>query len=242
MLTLLNAMDANEEFPDPENALTEPDGLLAVGGCLSPQRLINAYRNGIFPWFNLGDPILWWCPDPRLVLFPSEIRISRSLRKTLRNKEYTITFDQAFDKVIQDCAAPRREAPGTWITEHMIRAYLHLHTLGYAHSVEAWYQDQLAGGLYGVAIGRAFFGESMFYRRSNASKAAFAVLAEKLTLWNYAMIDCQVKTEHLASFGARQIPRKQFVELTNRYCQGTVAADAWSNEDSGQDRSPEIKD
>jgi leucyl/phenylalanyl-tRNA---protein transferase len=233
MLTLLNAMDANEDFPDPENALTEPDGLLAVGGCLSPQRLINAYRKGIFPWFNEGDPILWWCPDPRLVLFPSEIRISHSLRKTLRRKEYRITFDQAFYEVIQACAAPRREAPGTWITEHMIRAYLQMHTIGLAHSVEAWHEGKLAGGLYGVAIGRAFFGESMFYRRSNASKAAFAVLTKNLCRWNYAMIDCQVKTDHLASFGAQQIPRRQFVDSVNRFCREAAAADAWTNDGSG---------
>ena len=229
MLTLLNAMDANEEFPDPETALAEPDGLLAVGGCLSPKRLVNAYRKGIFPWFNQGDPILWWCPDPRLVLFPSEIRISRSLRKTLRRKEYAITFDRAFSEVIRACAAPRNEAPGTWITEHMIRAYLRLYELGFAHSVEAWHENQLVGGLYGVAIGRVFFGESMFYRRTNASKAAFAVLAEKLVLWNYRLVDCQVRTEHLTSFGARQIPRRQFVEFLDRYCNKAVEEAAWTN-------------
>jgi leucyl/phenylalanyl-tRNA--protein transferase len=235
MLTLLNPKDANQEFPDPENALSEPDGLLAVGGCLSPKRLINAYRKGIFPWFNQGDPILWWCPDPRLVLIPSEIRVSRSLRKTLRKKEYRITFDQAFYEVIKACAAPRREAPGTWITGPMIRAYLQLHKLGVAHSVEAWHRDRLAGGLYGVAIGRAFFGESMFYRKSNASKAAFAVLAEKLAQWNYAIIDCQVRTEHLASFGARQMPRERFVESIARYCDETVTSNAWTNESSMDD-------
>ncbi|MCI0668021.1 MAG: leucyl/phenylalanyl-tRNA--protein transferase [Methylococcaceae bacterium] len=235
MLTLLNAKNANQEFPDPESALIEPDGLLAVGGCLSPRRLINAYRKGIFPWFNHGDPILWWCPDPRLVLTPSEIRISRSLRKILRKKEYAVTFDQAFHEVIKACAAPRSETPGTWITEPMIRAYLQLHKLGFAHSAEAWYRNRLAGGLYGVAIGRAFFGESMFYRRSNASKAAFAVLAGKLARWNYAIIDCQVRTEHLASFGGREIPRKQFVESIAGYCEESVAVDAWTSESSDQD-------
>ncbi len=230
MLTLLNAMDANEEFPDPENALHEPEGLLAIGGCLSPQRLINAYRKGIFPWFNPGDPILWWCPNPRLVLFPADIRISRSLRKTMHKQEYAITFDLAFSEVIRACAAPRKECADTWITEQMIRAYLQLHSLGYAHSVEAWQAGQLAGGLYGVAIGRAFFGESMFYRRSNASKAAFAVLTEKLIRWNYAIVDCQVQTEHLISFGARKIPRRRFVDSISRYCDEAVAADAWQNE------------
>lgn len=232
MLTLLNSIDANEPFPDPENALTEPDGLLALGGCLSPSRIINAYRKGIFPWFNQGDPILWWSPDPRLVLNPAAIRLSRSLRKTVRKKEYRITFDQAFDDIIHACAAPRKEAPGTWITDSMITAYSKLHALGYVHSVEAWYQDRLVGGLYGIAIGRAFFGESMFYRRSNASKVAFAVLAEKLSLWNYALIDCQVQTEHLTSFGAKQISRGDFVDRITRYCNETVAADAWGSEHS----------
>lgn len=230
MLTLLNASDANEEFPDPESALDDPEGLLAVGGCLSPQRLINAYRKGIFPWFNPGDPILWWCPDPRLVLFPSEIRISRSLKKTMRKKEYTITFDRAFYAVIRACAEPRRDVAGTWITEQMMRAYLRLHALGYAHSVEAWYENQLAGGLYGVAIGRVFFGESMFYRRSNASKAALAELTEKLGHWNYALIDCQVKTEHLASLGARQIPRSEFVEAIARFCEESVGSACWQKD------------
>ncbi len=227
-------MDANEKFPDPENALTEPDGLLAVGGCLSPQRLINAYKKGIFPWFNHGDPILWWSPDPRLVLLPPDIRISHSLRKVLRKEEYRITFDRAFYKVIKACAAPRRESSGTWISEHMIRDYMQLHTLGIAHSVEAWRSDHLAGGLYGVAIGRAFFGESMFYRRDNASKAAFAVLAEKLAVWNYGLIDCQVRTEHLLSFGARPIPRQRFVESIGRFCNEIVAVDAWTNEHHAQ--------
>ena len=229
MLTLLNAMYSDEEFPDPENALSEPDGLLAVGGCLSPRRLLNAYRKGIFPWFNPGDPILWWCPDPRLVLVPGEIRISRSLRRTLRKMEFEVTFDQAFSEVIRACAGPRKTAPGTWITQHMMRAYANLHAIGHAHSVEAWHGSQLAGGLYGVTIGQTFFGESMFYVRSNASKVAFAVLAENLTRWNYRLIDCQVKTDHLASFGAKQIPRKQFIESIERNCNQPVCADAWTN-------------
>jgi leucyl/phenylalanyl-tRNA---protein transferase len=235
MLTLLNAMDANEEFPDPENALHDPEGLLAVGGCLSPQRLINAYQKGIFPWFNPGDPILWWCPDPRLVLFPAEFQISRSLRKTLRRHEYTVTFDRAFRDVIRACAAPRKEIADTWITEEMISAYQRLHSLGYAHSVEAWHAGRLAGGLYGVAIGRAFFGESMFYRRSNASKVAFAVLAERMIRWNYAIVDCQVQTKHLISLGARKIPRIRFLESISRYCDEAVTADAWQNEVPGFD-------
>ena len=229
MLTLLNALDSDEVFPDPENALSEPDGLLAVGGCLSPRRLLNAYRKGIFPWFNPGDPILWWCPDPRLVLIPGEIRISRSLRKTLRKMEFEITFDQAFSEVMSACAQPRKTAPGTWITQHMIRAYANLHGLGYAHSVEAWHGNLLVGGLYGVTIGQTFFGESMFYVRSNASKVAFAVLAENLKRWNYHLIDCQVQTDHLASFGAKQIPRKHFVESIGRYCDRPVCRDAWTN-------------
>ncbi|MGH8499243.1 MAG: leucyl/phenylalanyl-tRNA--protein transferase [Methylococcales bacterium] len=234
MLTLLNAANANEKFPDPQNALTDPDGLLAVGGCLSPQRLINAYKEGIFPWFNHGDPILWWSPDPRLVLDPREIRISHSLRKLLRKHPYRITFDRSFPEVIRACAAPRKDSSGTWINEQMIRAYGELHRLGIAHSVEVWYRDQLAGGLYGLAIGRVFFGESMFHRLSNASKAAFAVLAQNLTRWNYALIDCQVRTEHLLSFGAKQIPRKQFVESIARYCNESVTREAWSNKHPAQ--------
>ncbi|MEO6696524.1 MAG: leucyl/phenylalanyl-tRNA--protein transferase, partial [Gammaproteobacteria bacterium] len=170
-------------FPDVNLALREPDGLLALGGDLSPERLLAAYRKGIFPWYNEGQPILWWSPDPRAVLFPSRVKISRSLRKTLRQGRYRITLDQAFRSVIEGCAAPRNGVPGTWISRAMMEAYTELHERGYAHSVEAWRDGQLVGGLYGVALGRVFFGESMFSRSPDASKVALASLARQLAVW-----------------------------------------------------------
>ncbi len=228
MLSMLDPSNAGQSFPDVENALDDPDGLLAIGGCLSTQRLMNAYRKGIFPWFNHGDPILWWSPNPRLILVPSCIKLSRSLRKTLRKDEYSITFDKAFDATIKACSLARASGPGTWITDSMISAYTRLHDQGIAHSVEAWYGDELAGGLYGVAIGRVFFGESMFFSRNNASKVAFVKFAQYLELWNYALIDCQVQTDHLARFGARQIERTNFIDLLNVYCDQSPSKLAWS--------------
>ncbi len=227
MLTLLDSRDARQPFPPVEQALEEPNGLLAVGGDLSPSRLLRAYRRGIFPWYNPGEPILWWSPDPRLVLFPEKLKVSRSLRKRLRRDEFRFTVDQAFEAVIDACAAPRGGEHGTWITPEMREAYVHLHRLGYAHSVETWHEDELVGGLYGVAIGRVFYGESMFHRRSDASKVAFVRLVENLKRWNYALIDCQVHTDHLARFGAEAIPRRRFVELLDRWCHETAAPDAW---------------
>ncbi|WP_155309190.1 leucyl/phenylalanyl-tRNA--protein transferase [Desulfosarcina ovata] len=197
-------------FPPPHLAIKE--GLLAVGGDLSVQRLLLAYRSGIFPWYSEGEPILWWCPDPRLVLYPDELRISRSLRKVIKRKSFHITFDQDFEAVITGCAETKRAyGEGTWITDEMRDAYCELHRQGYAHSVEAWQDDRLAGGLYGVALGRIFFGESMFSRVSNASKVAFVTLVENLKKHKFSLIDCQVKTEHLMRFGAREIPRKMFL-------------------------------
>jgi len=228
MLSMLDPSNAGQSFPDVENALDEPDGLLAIGGCLSTQRLMNAYRHGIFPWFNDGDPILWWSPNPRLVLAPSCINLSRSLRKILRREDYNITFDKAFYATIKACSLTRANGLGTWITDSMISAYTRLHDQGIAHSVEAWYGDELAGGLYGVAIGRVFFGESMFFRRSNASKVAFAKFAQYLERWNYALIDCQVQTDHLTRFGAHQIERKDFINLLNVYCAQSASKQAWS--------------
>jgi len=227
MLTLLDSRDARQPFPPVAQALDEPNGLLAVGGDLSPPRLLRAYRQGIFPWYNPGEPILWWSPDPRLVLFPEKLKVSRSLRKRLRRDEFRFTVDQAFEEVIDACAAPRGEERGTWITPEMREAYVHLHRLGHAHSVETWHGDELVGGLYGVAIGRVFYGESMFHRRSDASKVAFVRLVENLRRWNYALIDCQVYTDHLARFGAEAIPRRHFVELLDRWCRETAAPDAW---------------
>jgi leucyl/phenylalanyl-tRNA--protein transferase len=198
-------------FPPVEQALSQPNGLLAAGGNLTPARLLDAYRHGIFPWFNADDPILWWSPDPRMVLFPGEFKISHSLRKTLRNQVYEMRADTAFEQVMRACAAPRNGQVGTWIHEDMIAAYSILHRMGYAHSVETWQDGELVGGLYGVAIGRMFYGESMFSRRSDASKVALAHLASQLRRWNFGMIDCQMNTRHLASLGAHEIPRAEFV-------------------------------
>ncbi|HHH35934.1 MAG TPA: leucyl/phenylalanyl-tRNA--protein transferase [Gammaproteobacteria bacterium] len=205
-------------FPDVTQALREPNGLLAVGGRLSPDCLLRAYRRGIFPWYSEEQPILWWSPDPRMVLFPDELRISRSLRKTLRRGIYRVSVDRAFPEVIAACAAPRRDEPGTWITAEMEAAYCHLHREGWAHSVEVWAGDALVGGLYGVAIGRVFFGESMFHRRRDASKVALVSLVERLRQWHFALIDCQVASDHLATLGAREIPRAHFIELLDRHC------------------------
>lgn len=201
---------ADTWFPPLERALKEPNGLLAAGGDLAPRRLLAAYRRGIFPWYAEGDPILWWSPDPRMVLFPSELRLTRSLAKALRNRTYEVRYDTAFDEVMCGCAAPRPNQPGTWITAEMRAAYGRMHELGYAHSVETWIDGALAGGLYGVAIGRAFFGESMFTRVRDASKMAFVHLVRRLEADGYGMIDCQMHTEHLASLGAREIPRAAF--------------------------------
>lgn len=192
------------------------DGLLAVGGDLSVDRLLLAYRSGIFPWYAEGDPILWWSPDPRLVLFLDELNISRSLKKTLRQGVFQITMDAAFEQVISACANTRLEnGTGTWITEEMKNAYCRLHELGYAHSVEAWRDGQLAGGLYGVSLGSAFFGESMFSQATNASKVCLAHLVQYLQTHGFAFIDCQVATDHLQRMGARNIPRKAFIEKLN---------------------------
>jgi len=197
-------------FPPLETALVKPNGLLAAGGDLSPERLIEAYRSGIFPWFNANETILWWSPDPRMVLFPSELRISRSLNKILRNSNYEVRVDSAFSQVIQACAEPRKGQSGTWIHSDMVSAYTVLHEMGLAHSVETWVGGELVGGLYGIAQGKMFFGESMFSRTHDASKIAFVHLVKQLERWNFKMIDCQMKTTHLASFGAREIPRKEF--------------------------------
>lgn len=197
-------------FPPLENALTEPPGLLAAGGELSPQRLIDAYSKGIFPWYNEGDPVLWWSPDPRMVLFPRELKISRSLAKRLRRKDYEVRLDTAFVAVMQACAGPRDGQAGTWITHDVIAGYSRLHELGFAHSVETWVENELVGGLYGVALGRAFYGESMFTRITDASKIAFAHLVRQLERWQFGIIDCQMRTAHLASLGAREIPRAEF--------------------------------
>ena len=208
MITLLLPDAA---FPDVTLALRHPNGLLAAGGDLSPSRLLQAYRHGIFPWFGEGDPILWWSPDPRMVLFPAEFKLSHSLRKTLRKGRYVLRTDTAFEQVMRACGAPRDGQSGTWIVEEMVAAYGELHRLGHAHSVEVWMDGELAGGLYGIGIGRMFYGESMFSRRTDASKIALAHLSAQLEKWDFGMIDCQMHTPHLASLGAREIPRGEFI-------------------------------
>lgn len=201
------------EFPDPEYALDEPNGLLAIGGDLEPDRILAAYRQGIFPWYETGQPILWWSPDPRMVLFPFELHISRSLRKAVKKTTLRITADHDFQAVIAACAERRPYASGTWITPEMEKAYIRLHEMGIAHSVEAWQDERLVGGLYGLSQGAVFYGESMFNRQDNASKIAFACLVKQLEKQDYDLIDCQVASSYLASFGAREIPRGQFRRL-----------------------------
>lgn len=212
-------LEAADPFPPVSRALREPNGLLAAGADLSVTRLTEAYRRGIFPWYGAGQPLLWWSPNPRMVLFPPELRLSRSLRKRLRRRDYVIRCDSAFDAVVRGCAAPRAGQSGTWITEEMIAAYGALHCQGLAHSVETWIDGELVGGLYGIALGRMFYGESMFARTTDASKIALAHLVKQLARWNFGMIDCQMQTGHLASFGAREIPRAEFTrslrELVN---------------------------
>ena len=203
-------LDSGDPFPEVERALAEPNGLLAAGADLSLPRLLDAYRNGIFPWFSHDQPILWWSPDPRMVLFPAALKVSRSLARTLRNARFEVRADTAFDAVIEGCRQPRRGESGTWITEEMAEAYGTMHRAGLAHSVETWLDGKLVGGLYGVALGRAFFGESMFARVSDASKVALVALARQLQHWGFGVIDCQMNTAHLASLGAREIPRAEF--------------------------------
>ncbi|CAL94825.1 leucyl/phenylalanyl-tRNA--protein transferase [Azoarcus olearius] len=204
-------------FPPVERALTEPNGLLAAGGRLTPEWLLAAYRRGIFPWYSDGEPILWWSPDPRLVLQPAQIRITRSLRKVLRGRRFEVRFDTAFARVIEECAAPREPGGGTWITPEIRAAYLRMHELGYAHSVESWLDGRLVGGLYGMALGRAFFGESMFSRVSDASKVALAHLARFLEQRDFGVIDCQMTTPHLLSMGAHEIARREFCAGLERW-------------------------
>jgi leucyl/phenylalanyl-tRNA--protein transferase len=226
-LPVLDPLQPNQDFPPIETALSNPDGLLAVGGCLSSQRLINAYQQGIFPWYSLGEPILWWSPDPRLVLFPENLNISRSLKKTMRKGHFTVTYDQAFAQIMQYCAAPREKETGTWISEDIFQAYVRLHQQGIAHSCEVWMEGELVGGLYGIAIGQVFFGESMFHKKTDASKIAFCSLTHQLSEWGYKLIDCQVHTDHLCSLGAEEIDRQAFADLLNQYCLVQPNDSAW---------------
>jgi leucyl/phenylalanyl-tRNA--protein transferase len=221
-------MERGTPFPPIRAALRHPNGLLAAGGDLSPQRLLEGYRLGIFPWFSEGDPILWWSPDPRMVLFPGELRISRSFAKVLRNRSYETRFDFAFDQVMAGCAAPRKSEAGTWITGEMLEAYRELHRLGYAHSVETWVDGALAGGLYGVAVGGVFFGESMFSLARDASKIALASLVAHLHSAGFGLIDCQMRTQHLETLGAREIPRRRFSRLLSELIHYPRPPGSWS--------------
>ncbi|MDF3196315.1 leucyl/phenylalanyl-tRNA--protein transferase [Pseudomonas sp. 1928-m] len=213
------------DFPPLNKALREPNGLLAAGGDLRPERLIQAYRHGCFPWFQDGQPILWWSPDPRTVLLPDQLHVSRSLGKVLRQGRYRVTFDQAFADVIRACAAPRSYAAETWITSPMQDAYLELHRRGIAHSVEVWRDNELVGGLYGLAMGQLFFGESMFSRADNASKVGFVTLVEHLKNWGFVLIDCQMPTEHLLSLGAQTISRSEFAGYLSGHLDQSSLAD-----------------
>ncbi len=200
------------EFPDVE--LASPDGILAIGGDLSPERLLLAYRNGIFPWYSEGEPIVWYSPEKRMVLFPGKLKVSKSMKQLIRRGTYHITWNENFEEVIKACQeSPRKDQDGTWITEEMRLAYIRLHEMGHAKSVEVWREEELVGGLYGIDLGHVFCGESMFSREANTSKLAFIHLAEKLEKENYRLIDCQVYTAHLASLGAREIPRMEFTKL-----------------------------
>lgn len=216
-VTWLSPLDAPEWFPPLEQALDEPAGLLAAGGDLSPARLLAAYQRGIFPWYSPGQPVLWWSPDPRAVLFPEEFICSRSLHKTIRNGGFEVVVNRDFAATIDACAAPRAHAPGTWITTEMRNAYLRLHRLGYGHSVEAWKAGKLAGGLYGIRLGGVFFGESMFSRERDGSKVALAHLVSRCLEENIAVIDCQLPSPHLASLGSRTLPRLQFQALLREH-------------------------
>lgn len=220
----------NDPFPPIERALSDPDGLLAAGGTLEPSRLVEAYAKGIFPWSSEGEPLLWWSPDPRMVLFCDEFRVSRSLRRRIREGRFEIRVDTAFDDVMLACAGAREGQAGTWITGAMRRAYGALHRLGYAHSVEAWREGRLAGGLYGVALGRVFFGESMFARETDASKVALAHLVAALRERGVPIIDCQQETAHLASLGARPIPRRKFAAILAELIHSTAPPPGWRPE------------
>lgn len=216
------------QFPPTSLALEDPNGLLAVGGDLTPEWLLLAYSKGIFPWFNPGEPILWWSPDPRSVLFIEDLKVSKNLAKLMRQEKFSVTFDHAFQEVMKACASiERKDQDGTWITRGMYRAYSKLHEMGYAHSVEVWFEGKLVGGLYGVALGKVFFGESMFSAMSNTSKVALVALSEKLAEWGFRFIDTQVETEHLKSLGASLIERKDFELLVQEHSQQSFPPQKW---------------
>ena len=219
---------AGDPFPPVAQALREPDGLLCAGGDLSPARLLDAYRHGIFPWYSRAQPILWWSPDPRMVLYTAEFKVSRSLAKNRRNRGYEVRVDTAFERVLDECAAPRDGEPGTWLGADMRAAYAALHREGHAHSVETWKDGALVGGLYGVAIGRMFYGESMFSRATDASKVALAALVDALRARDWPLVDCQVRTPLLASLGGREIPRAAFLREVDALVNYLSPPEPWS--------------
>ena len=221
-------LEPDDPLPPPERALRRPNGLLAAGGGLSTTRLVDAYSRGCFPWFNPGEPILWWTPDPRMVLVPGELHVARSLKRTFRRGGFDIRADTAFQAVMEACAEPRPDQSGTWITPEMIDAYVGLHRAGYAHSIETLVGGELAGGLYGIAIGRVFFGESMFARVTDASKVAFVSLVTQLRRWGFDLVDCQQQTRHLATFGARAIPRTDFLARLARLTRAASRQAPWT--------------
>lgn len=228
-------LETDDPFPPLTQALREPNGLLAAGGTLDAGRLVDAYRSGIFPWYGEDQPVLWWSPDPRMVLFPEEFRLPRSLAKRMRRGDHEIRIDTAFETVMRACAAPRGDGAGTWITGEMINAYCTLHRMGHAHSVETWIDGELAGGLYGIALGRMFYGESMFTRVADASKIALAWLVHRLEHRQFGMIDCQMNTAHLARFGAREIPRDDFSRRLAELVNCPAPADVWHPEEAATD-------
>lgn len=219
--------DPPEAFPALSRACIEPDGLLAAGGDLTPDRLLYAYRSAIFPWYESGQPILWWSPDPRCIILPKEFHVSRSLRRRLPASRFEVSFNRAFHEVIVACTGARRGQSGTWITPEMLRAYRKLHRLGWAHSVDIWRDGELVGGLYGIAIGRAFFGESMFSRAADASKTAMLALCQLLQTHNFAVLDCQVESPHLLTLGAKRLPRREFATLLEVACDPPDRAEFW---------------
>ena len=223
----MTIFQVNEDYIFPPVEMANRNGILAVGGDLSPQRLVHAYLQGIFPWYSEGDPIIWWSPDPRFVLFPPELRISRSMRQVFKKNIFTIRYDTAFAQVICECGRPRKGQDGTWITREMREAYIRLHEMGIAHSVEAWQDGKLAGGLYGVSLGRCFFGESMFTNAANASKTAFIHLATCLKKLDFILIDCQVYTNHLMSLGAKSISRPEFMDYLDQSMNSETLVGNW---------------
>ncbi|MFC1702077.1 leucyl/phenylalanyl-tRNA--protein transferase [Pseudomonadota bacterium] len=225
MIPILGS-DPESPFPPTDQALDNPQGLLAIGGDLSPTRLINAYQHGIFPWYSEDQPILWWSPEPRCVIYPQTVHISRRLRRRYNQGEFSLTADQAFDAVIEACAGPRRDHEGTWITAEMNKAYIDLHKTGFAHSVEVHLDNELVGGVYGIALGRMFFGESMFSTQKDTSKIALVALCQQLHQWGYTLLDCQISNPHLLSMGAQEISRADF----DRHLAGASDPDIWGNE------------